>query len=436
MRTSKIRLTALSLSLLAAFSAAAQTTDSDRIKLLEQKFNQSLSVIDQLQKRIAELEQRQGSAAAAVAVPGVATRVETLERAVSDLATSASKAPTDTGLPLHGFIDVGYASASGSRPAYDNPGFKLGTFDIYLTPQLGDRVKGLVELAFEYGNDGGLGTDLERLQLGYVFSDNLTLWGGRFHTPLGYWNTAFHHGAQIQTSVTRPRMVAFEDQGGIMPSHTVGAWVNAKVDTAMGRWRLDAFVGNSDSLRDGTLDYNASGYNNSTPAYGFNIGLRPASMPGLTLGLHGLSEKINSYDIATTLNGQIELQVLGGYAFFESDNWEIIGEYYGFNNNDTFGLAGKNQSSAGFIQAGYLLADRLTGFARYEKADLSKKDPYFALMNNGTTNFGSSYYQSTIGLRYDVDPRSAMKVQYEQITDDGNAGQTVNWLRAQYSVRF
>ena len=423
----------LCLSVMAAFSATAQTSDSDRIKALEQKFNQSLSVIDQLQRRILELEQRQtpGTATPVAATPEVASRVETLERTVSDLASSSSKAPTDVGLPLHGFIDVGYATASGSRPAKDNPGFKLGTFDIYLAPQLGDRVKGLVELAFEYNAEGGLGTDLERLQLGYVFSDSLTLWGGRFHTPYGYWNTAFHHGAQIQTSITRPRMIAFEDQGGILPSHTVGAWANGKIDSGIGRWHVDAFAGNSDSMRDGTLDYNASGYNNSTPAYGFNIGLNPKSAPGLTIGIHGLSERVNSYDAGSTLNGQVDLQMLGAYAFFESDNWEVIGEYYSFSNTDLYGVSGKNQSSAGFVQAGYLLADRLTGFARYEKADLSKKDPYFALMNTG-----SSYNQSTIGLRYELDPRSALKVQYEQIADDGNAGQTVNWLRAQYSVRF
>lgn len=439
MRAFNTRLSMLCLSVMTAFSATAQTTDSDRIKALEQKFNQSLSVIEQLQKRIAELEQHQapGKVAAPVAAtPEVAGRVESLERTVSDLASNMHSAPADPGLPVHGFIDVGYVSTNSSQSARDKSGFKLGTFDIYLTPQLGDRVRGLVELAFEYGADGVLGTDLERLQLGYVVSDNLTLWGGRFHTPYGYWNTAFHHGAQIQTSITRPRLIAFEDQGGILPAHTVGAWANGKLDSAVGRWRLEAFVGNSDSLRDGTLDYNASGFNNSTPAYGFNIGLSPKSVPGLTAGLHGLSEKINSYDAGGTLNGQVDMQVLGAYAFFESDNWELIAEYYGFNNGDTFGTQGKNQSSAGFVQAGYQLMDRWTGFVRYEKADLSKRDPYFALMNNGTTNFGSTYNQSTVGLRYEVDPRSALKLQYEQIMDDSNAGQTVNWLRAQYSVRF
>ncbi|MGI9135089.1 MAG: hypothetical protein ACR2I0_14290, partial [Rhodoferax sp.] len=321
MSTKHFRLSLLAIGLASVFSAQAQTAEADRLKVLEQKFNQSMGVIEQLQKRIAELEQGKGATTAASASNNaVASRVETLEKSVSDLASSASKTHGDTGVPLHGFLDVGYASAGGNARDTDKNGFRLGTFDIYLAPQIGDHVKSLVELAFEYGADGGLGTDLERMQLGYSVSDTLTLWGGRFHTPYGYWNTAFHHGAQIQTSITRPRMVAFEDQGGILPSHTVGAWATGKSEFAMGRVSYDLFVGNSDSMRDGTLDYNASGHDSGTASMGFNLGFSPKAVPGLTVGLHGVSEKINSYDAGNTLNGQVDLRMGGAYAFYESDD--------------------------------------------------------------------------------------------------------------------
>lgn len=442
-------------SLLLASAACAQSLDTDRLKALEQKFSQSLSQIEQLQKRIAELEQRQPATAttsvsatsnpttnALSSTTPVNARVDHLEVTVANLANSLAKSPTDVGLQLHGFMDVGYARANGNAPAYDKSGFRLGTFDLYLTPQLGDRVKGLVELAFEYNHDGVLATDLERLQLGYVVSDQLTLWAGRFHTPLGYWNTAFHHGAQIQTSITRPRFMGFEDQGGILPVHTVGLWMTGKFDTRLGRVNYDAFAGNSASLRDGTLNYNAAGYDHQDPAVGFNLGLSPAALPGLTVGLHGMQHKVNSTVAGAGSNGLVNLQVMGGYAFFESSQWELIAEYYQFNNTDLLGTAGTNTSTASFVQAGYQFLERWTGFARYEKASLNPGDPYFSLMNsdgggtNYTTRYGSSYTQHTLGLRYDLDPRSAIKLQAEQIVDEGNANRPVNWLRAQYSLRF
>jgi len=98
--------------------------------------------------------------------------------------------------------------------------------------------------------------------------------------------------------------------------------------------------------------------------------------------------------------------------------------------------AGTNSSWAGFVQAGYHLSDRWTGYARYEKASLSANDPYFKLMNNGITNYGASYDQKTVGVRYDLDQRSALKFQAERINDAGNPTRVNTWLRAQYAVRF
>ena len=46
---------------------------------------------------------------------------------------------------------------------------------------------------------------------------------GRTHTGFGYWNNAYHHGRWLQPTIARPRWVAFEDDGGILPVHWVGA---------------------------------------------------------------------------------------------------------------------------------------------------------------------------------------------------------------------
>ncbi len=405
--------------------------DASRIKELEAKLEQAVKAVEALKQRV---DQMTGAAPAAAPAPVVAAaentaRIEAVEKAITDFTAAASR-PVDNGLPLHGFADIGWAQRSNVNSSAQS-GFRLGTFDIYLTPQLSPRVKGLIELAFEYAEDGSLGTDLERLQVGYLFSDALTVWGGRFHTPYGYWNTAFHHGAQIQTSITRPRFVAFEDQGGIVPGHTVGAWGTGSVNTSAGKVNYDAYVGNGNHINAGVLDYQASGDDNSSPAAGFRLGLSPSAVPGLTVGLHGLRQKVSGTDAAAAKSGASRMQFFGGYGFFESDRWEVIGEVYKFNNKDLTGGNGAQSSWAAYGQAAYNVVDRWNVFGRWEKTSLSQLDPYFALQESGR-----SYHQWTGGLRYDLDPRSALKLQLDRNQDDSPGGAGVTWVRAQYAVRF
>ncbi len=426
----------------AAPVAKASSAEAERIKALEAKLEQSLALIHQLSQRVQDLEKRPAGAPptpVATVAPAVKPaelleaqqRIASVEQGVRELATAAANAhPADTGVPFHGFLDVGYTHFNKQEAGQRN-GARLGTFDVYLTPQFGANVRSLIELAFEYDKDGGLAIDAERLQIGYAFSDQLVLWGGRFHTPYGYWNTAFHHGAQLQTSITRPRFVAFEDQGGILPAHTVGVLATGKTPTALGRFSYDLYAGNGDRIVDGVLDYNASGDDNSSPIFGTNLAISPSAMPGLTLGVHALQSKIGGNNAAATLTGAARSRVLGAYGYYEGDSVEVIGEYYRFTNRDLAPGGQSRSSQAAFLQVGYNLMDRWTAFARYEKASLKADDIYFALMTSGT-----SYHQSSVGLRYDVDPRAALKFQFDSNKDLANPLGTVNALRVQYAVRF
>lgn len=428
----------------AGTSGKGATAEAERIKALEAKLEQSLALIQQLSQRVQDLEKRPAAPAPAV-VPAVVAepaakqseltaaqqRLADVEQGVRDLTNAAAHASApDTGVPFHGFLDVGYVNFS-QQALGQRTGARLGTFDVYLTPQFGANVRTLIELAFEYDKFGSLGIDAERLQIGYAFSDQLVVWGGRFHTPYGYWNTAFHHGAQLQTSITRPRFVAFEDQGGILPAHTVGVLANGKTGTALGRFNYDFYVGNGDRIIDGVLDYNASGDDNSSPIIGTNLALSPGAVPGLTLGLHALQSKVGGNNAAGTLTGTSRSRVVGVYGYYEGDSVELIGEYYRFNNQDLVPGGRGHMSQAAFLQAGYNLIDRWTAFARYEKASLKADDMYFALQASGT-----SYHQTTVGLRYDVDPRAALKFQYDANKDVANGSSTLNTMRVQYAVRF
>lgn len=66
--------------------------------------------------------------------------------------------------------------------------------------------------------------ELQRLQIGWRWQDT-TFWLGRFHNPIGYWNTQFHHGVYLQTTASRPGIIAFEGSGGPLPTHLSGLLV-------------------------------------------------------------------------------------------------------------------------------------------------------------------------------------------------------------------
>lgn len=66
--------------------------------------------------------------------------------------------------------------------------------------------------------------ELQRLQVGGRWQDT-TFWLGRFHNPIGYWNTQFHHGGYLQTTASRPGIIVFEGSDGPLPTHLSGLLV-------------------------------------------------------------------------------------------------------------------------------------------------------------------------------------------------------------------
>ena len=421
------RIAAAATAAAAMLAPPAAADDGAKIRELERRLERSLQLIEQLGARVRELERGQGTAPAAAApAPRQDERLEALERSVSQLSAGGGRA-FEGGVPLHGFADVGYEHSRRAAPDGRKSGFVVGNLDFYLTPSFGDRVKSLVELVFELEPDGGLATDLERIQLGYTFSDALTAWVGRFHTPYGYWNTAFHHGTQLQVAASRPRFIEFEDKGGIMATHSVGLWLTGHAGAGRGRVFYDAYIANGSRVEGGTVEFNAFRDDNASKAYGGRVGYRfGGALDGLVLGLHALHDRID-VDSPAGRRG-VDVAMAGGFAVVERDDWEVIGEYYGLRNRDRESGA-RRASWAAFLQLGRTFADAWTPYVRWEQAHLDAADAYFAGLESGR-----SYRRGVAGLRYDLGPRAALKLEAARTREDGDGTRTE--ARAQFAVRF
>lgn len=148
-------------------------------------------------------------------------------------------------LKIRGFGDVrGFVANQNLAVLQNSPGeptlatqggrstFALGLMDFFVTSKISEDFSYLAEVGFEADpSSNGVGVDLERAQLTYTPNEKFSLAVGRTHAMLGYYNTAFHHGTWFQTTIDRPRIFEFEDSGGPLPIHNVGASAMGKIPT-------------------------------------------------------------------------------------------------------------------------------------------------------------------------------------------------------------
>ncbi|HEX4583703.1 MAG TPA: hypothetical protein VH183_02665 [Burkholderiaceae bacterium] len=458
-------LVALYAGLSSAVCAQTAPTTDEHVRELERKLEQSLKRIDELSRKVERLEAGGAPAAGTQAQPAPAAgtqappapvantpaqpaaaaaqnqRIDELESEVRQLSQSVSRVDTDTGVPLHGFANIDGRFFSRTDPSGDNvhSGVVEKAIEFYLTPNLGPRVKLLTEIAIETGEySESVNIDMERLQIGYVQSDELTVWAGRFHTPYGYWNTAFHHGAQIQTSIQRPKFLAFEDTYGMMPAHTVGFLATGKKRLGDGRMTYDFAVGNSQRILTsggqpgtGQVDMNLLGSSNNSASVLFNLGYEfGSSLDGLKLGIDAM--RWNATDDVAPLPNTTHMGFVGAYGAYTADDWEVLGEYYLFHDTNASGDGSSHSSSAYYLQAGRTFGS-FTPYTRWESAHLNQNDNYFAVL---APAIGSSYWRDVVGLRYDLTRSTAFKFELNRTFYRDQRLPSYNELGTQVAVRF
>lgn len=412
-------------------------TAEDRVADLERRLDENARLIEQLNARVHDLEARLPATAAAApaVVPSpapvngsgdTAERLAAVEHEVSEIAAASATVHSESALAVHGFADVGAGTRSPINP--DHKGFTVGSLDFYLSPGIGERVRTLFELNFEVEESGEVATDLERAQIGYQLGDTATVWLGRFHTPYGFYNNAFHHGQQISMAVRRPRFLAFEDQGGVLPAHTVGLWMTGSRRMGDGRWSYDAFVGNAQRIVDGTLDMQQAGITDGEMLLGGNFGYSPGgALEGLKVGASFFTANVLA---DTPVPSKTRVRNYGLYAVYDTDNWENLVEWYRFDDADQSGGTGSHRSNAGFLQVAYRVG-RVAPYARYERSSLDQTDSYFSAQASG-----GSYYRTAAGIRFDLDLSAAIKLEFGRTTETDRAEDEFSDAMLQYAIRF
>ena len=241
--------------------------------------------VEQLEARVAQLE---GGKAPAEAVPASTQAASPSAPAESEAENKSAHGMSDrmdtsnTLMRIRGFGDVTF---HGDDRKGDTTSFTLGQLNLFVTSDISERFKLLSEIVFEADDQNRFGVDIERLLLQFSPSDLLNLSVGRYHTAIGYYNTAYHHSTWLQTATGRPFLFEFEDEGGILPIHNVGVSATGLLPSGRLQLHYVAEVGNGRASRS-PLDEAVQSVvdENNTKSVNFGLFATPDAVRGLQLG--------------------------------------------------------------------------------------------------------------------------------------------------------
>jgi hypothetical protein len=406
----------------------AQPADPATRELIERL----LTRIDGLEKRVSDLEKGGKTAQlasltapatpAASAAPAQAPSPSAAEamRMSHDqppvpVAQSEGVQPVYPSLKIAGFGDIDYSATdfhgtvSPFRPqtlVLPHTGFEEGQFTLQLSSALSPKVTFFGELTLTARDDAGTGTppapgfnaEVERIIIRYDLNDYFKLSFGRYHTPINYWNTAFHHGQWLQTTISRPEMTQFG--GSFIPVHFVGTLVEGAVPASGLNLNYNFGLGNGRGdviSRPGDF-----GDINNNRAWLANLFVRPDQLYGLQVGGAVYRDELNPL-IAPAAREWIQ----SAHIVWQKETPEFIAEFANVTHEPIGGGVTSN-SQAFYVQTAYRLpfGQKLwKPYYRFESIHVPKSDPIF-------TPLVPTFSGSTIGLRYDISSFAAFKWEY------------------------
>lgn len=318
-------------------------------------------------------------------------------------------------LRIRGFGDISLvggnqkASPSSNQPA-QTTSFTLGELDLFVTSDISDKFKFLSELVFESGPENIYGVqrgvpnafkvEPERYLIQYSYNDYLNISAGRWHTDIGYYNTAYHHSTWFQTTAGRPFLFAFEDDGGILPTHTVGVSATGLIPSGSLGLHYVAEVGNGRASRRPLVEEPVQNEvaDQNHKAYNLAVFARPEVLRGLQTGFSVYR------DLLTPANSpKVDETIMAFHAVLERPKYEWLNEALVIRH----ALMGENKvyNTPGF----YTQVSRQFGsfrpYFRYQYVNVARTEPIFP-------DVGLQHGPSA-GIRYDASEFVALKFQYD-----------------------
>ena len=331
-----------------------------------------------------------------------------------------SESDTFPNLKIRGFADVVFAATG--KPT-STSGFSMGQFVLHFASPLSKKVSFFGEVSLT-AQPTLYNVDLERAIIRYDVNDAAKISFGRYHTPVNYWNTAFHHGAWLQTTIARPEMIKFG--GTFLPVHFVGAESEGMLPVGFMTLGYNVGVGNG---RGSVLSRAGdNGDVNNKRAWLVNVFARPTAFKNLQIGASVYNDKLGVSSSGLPIAQHSEW-ISSAHIVWTGETPEVLVEFANVHHRNLL-TGGAFDSQGGYAQFGYRLPvydNKLKAYYRYDWIGIERSDPAFSSIVN--------VRRSTLGMRYDISDFAAFKAEYRN--DLGNPGQSrINGLALQTAFTF
>ena len=286
--------------------------------------------------------------------------------------------------------------------------FILGALGLLARGELSPSLAAMMELVFEIDEDGATIADLERLHLEWT-TPRLQVLAGRLHTPLGTWNDHYHHGLWLQLPVERPYVLRFEDDGGFLPIHWIGALVSTHFDVGTGmRLNLTGGVGNGRGrIEDEIL---VAGDIDEAKSWMVKVELERPGEPHWRVGASGVFDVIAAQpaDVRPALPDQEMFELVGNaFLSYRAGALTIISEAYIV---DHLSVDRAWVTADVFALAGYSLGS-FTPYVLVEWIDtFGGADPFF-MPSPMSPPLPEALVEGLAGVRVDLSTWAALKAE-------------------------
>jgi hypothetical protein len=313
-----------------------------------------------------------------------------------DLRPSRSVFPS---LSLMGFADAEYRVSDREG---DRNTFALGQLDLYITSQLAEDVSVISENVVEAGEDNGFRFEPERLLLQYAPRDYFKAGIGRFHTALGYYNTAYHHSTWLQTATGRPYVFDFEDDGGPLPVHNVGLTFNGQIPSGRLNLHYTAEIGNGRDYNPGHEPVLNVQDNDDYKAVNLAVGMQPEWLPGLRAGVSFYHDRVS---LEGPLPAAVDQMIFAAYAVYLKSPYEWLSEALLLRHKTKGGAT--HHTPAFYAQVARQFG-QFRPYLRFEYLNAPEGDLLLQAVGSPGLFWGPS-----VGLRYDFTQYACIKAQYD-----------------------